>query len=581
MALSQGWFYRHLIFSDGTSYLDIAANYARGNWRAALNEYWSPLVPWILAVVMKIFHPSPYWQAAAQHFVNLGLFCLSLAALELFLAELARRAGRSAASELTLRIAGYTGLFWAGLHLIGVYECSPDMLAMLLLFVISFLLLRISRGAAGSGTYVAFGVLLGLGFLSRAAFLPLVAIYVAVVCAMLWRGGRHFIVPAALICASALLVMGPFVAALSVAKGRFTLGATGRLNYAWEICGAPLYIHWQGEPYDIGTPQHPTRKISVKPAAYTFVGPVPGAYPLWYEPSYWYAGVAPHLELGPQLRVLFRSNEYLAVLLLLEAPPVAIPALLLVFLSGWRRWLSRRGIAAYWFLLIPIAVYIELHCLVFLDRRYIAAALVIVWLCLLASLPAGGVSAAVRRWFNAGIQVLCGLFCIVFIAMRLAGPAGWAARDLVHRTEDEWNLEWMIAERLRDLGVGPGDRVAYIGDSMNADWVRLVNAQIVAEVPTTWYRPKHMPWSIMADRSGVRQFWEAAPEVRERILDEFRRVDATLVVADKVPPEATRDGWQTVLRPGTPHLPRSDEQMDYKTTAFLPLTTERAGLPRR
>src|SRR5579872_2090388 len=67
----QAWWTRHLIFSDGISYLDIADSYARGDWHHALNEYWSPLLPWLLAIVFRLFHPSTYWQVSTLHVINL------------------------------------------------------------------------------------------------------------------------------------------------------------------------------------------------------------------------------------------------------------------------------------------------------------------------------------------------------------------------------------------------------------------------------------------------------------------------------------------------------------------------------
>jgi hypothetical protein len=573
--LVQTWFHRHLIFSDGISYLEIAGNYARGDWSRALNDYWSPLYSWVLALALKLFHPAPYWQAATLHAVNFIAFCGSLAAFELFLTELIafqRRASFDAVSERTLRIAGYSVLMWAGLHLIDIGTCSPDMIAMALLFLISWLLLRIDKGAAGSSTYALFGLLLGLVYLARSAFLPVAALYLCVVWAMLRRRGTKPLRPAVWVASAALLVTAPFVTALSIARGHFTLGTAGRLNYAWEICGAARSIHWQGEPYDIGVPKHPTRKVSSDPPAYTFTDNVPGSYPLWYEPSYWYAGIAPHFELVPQLKVLAGSARFLLYLFLLS--PVVPPSFLWISVSGRRQWLSRHGIRAYWFLLLPMLVYIGLYCLVFLDRRYIAGSLAIVWVCLLASLPGGQLRSPLPlNAFNRSVQALSILSCLVFAGVKLAGPARLAWADLIHGRESEWNLEAMMAEQFRHFGVRAGDRIAYIGETINADWPRLLGARIVAEVPVLWVRYGNLNRFVTPDPTPVREFWRAPTGVRARILDAFRRAGAAIVVADKVPPTAAREGWEPVFPPGTPHLPWSKGQIpDYKTSAFLRLT---------
>lgn len=85
--LIQTWHMRHLVFSDGVSYLDIADHYVRGDWKNALNNYWSPLYPWVLALAFKSVKPSPYWQTAVLHAVNYIMFAAALGTLELFLAS--------------------------------------------------------------------------------------------------------------------------------------------------------------------------------------------------------------------------------------------------------------------------------------------------------------------------------------------------------------------------------------------------------------------------------------------------------------------------------------------------------------
>ncbi|HEX8986077.1 MAG TPA: hypothetical protein VF767_11605, partial [Bryobacteraceae bacterium] len=436
---------------------------------------------------------------------------------------------------------------------------------MALLFLLSFLLLRIERGAASSGTYAFFGLLLGVCYLARSAFLTVAGLYIVVVCVLLRHQKRSFVRPAVLMSASAVLVSAPFLTALAAAKGRFTLGTAGRLNYGWEICGAARSIHWQGEPYDIGVPKHTTTKISTRPAAYTFDGPVPGSYPLWYEPSYWYEGIQPHFEPIRQLKVLAGSARYLAYLFVLS--PVA-PVFLWSLLTGGSGWL-RQLTASYWFLLLPPLLYVGLYCLVFVDRRYVGGALVIVWICLLAS-----VGGPVRklRLVNGSVQALSILFCLAFLAVKFAEPVRLTWTDLIRGSESEWNLQWMVAQRLRQLGVRAGDRVAYIGEAINADWVRLDGARIVAEVPVLWVRYENLNRFVQPDPTEVKAFWSAAPETRARILEAFQRAGASMVIADSAPAASRREGWQSVFAAGTAHLPWSDGQLwDYKRSAFLML----------
>jgi hypothetical protein len=53
----------------------------------------------------------------------------------------------------------------------------------------------------------------------------------------------------------------------------------------------PAFRHWQGSKPGHADAQHPTRQIYGGPAVYEFATPIAGTYPVWYDPSYWYAGL--------------------------------------------------------------------------------------------------------------------------------------------------------------------------------------------------------------------------------------------------------------------------------------------------
>jgi hypothetical protein len=82
LGLVQAWYTRHLIYSDGVSYLEIAGYYAAGNWKAALNSYWSPLFSWILAGGMLLLRPSGYWQTGLIHLTNFAAYIACLVGFE-------------------------------------------------------------------------------------------------------------------------------------------------------------------------------------------------------------------------------------------------------------------------------------------------------------------------------------------------------------------------------------------------------------------------------------------------------------------------------------------------------------------
>ena len=54
----QAWISRYAMNPDGVSYLDIGDAYLRGDWKAAINGYWSPMYSVVLGTAMRILKPS-------------------------------------------------------------------------------------------------------------------------------------------------------------------------------------------------------------------------------------------------------------------------------------------------------------------------------------------------------------------------------------------------------------------------------------------------------------------------------------------------------------------------------------------
>ncbi|MFL6452306.1 MAG: ArnT family glycosyltransferase [Bryobacteraceae bacterium] len=568
---------RHRAFSDGVSYLAIARYYVAGDWHAALNSYWSPLYSWFLAALMIILRPSSYWEAALIHLANLLAYFAALVGFELFLGRLIQFQQRltegDGISEQTIRIAGYSTFLISTLLLIGIGYNSPDMVATAIGVFLAWLLLKVEAESARAWDYVLFGCLLGLGYLSRAAFAIFIPLYILFAAGLLRRSGkRNVLTPVLYSGIAALLISAPFVIALSVSKGRFTIGDAGKLNYGWEIAGAARSVHWQGEPYDIGKPIHPTHKVLDHPATYTFASPVPGSYPPWYEPAYWYEGIKPHLKLGPQLAVLGGSCKTLVFLFLTS--PISMPVIVLGYLMGWRRWLSRRGLLAYWFLLLPAAAYIGTFMVVYLDKRYVAGSLLVLWLCLLASIRVDRPS--LRAKANVAVQVLGVVFALGYLVGKLGAPTAYALDDLVHHRESEYNLNWMIAEGMKNAGLRPGDRIAWIGQSIDAEWASIDRVTIVAEVPVVWDRKEGLFRKVSANEKEIETFWSSSPEVKAKVFDAFRKEGAAFVIVDKIPSGVDQTGWHRLFPKGTPHLPWTGAQFDnWKTMAYYRLDPSR------
>lgn len=565
LGAAQTWYTRHRIFSDGISYLEIAREYANGNWHAAINAYWSPLYSWAVAVYLLIFRPGPYWDVSALHVVNFAMFLVSCWIFEKFLIELIRTrpAALAGFSAKTLTITGYLAILHGGLLMVGMGYVSPDMIAYFLTGLAAWLTLKVARSESPGWYFAALGVTLGFGYLDRTAFAPLSAFYI--LAAALLVKNRMQAIAVAVLCGGCMVVVGaPFAVALTMQKGAFTMGESGKLNYGWEVDGAARSTHWQGEPGDIGTPVHPTRIILTEPVpVYEFGQPVPGSYPPWRDPSYWYEGIQPHLKWKEQLTVL-GLNLRTTIILMATTPAFVICLLTLVLGRG-------RGIAAfkatpvYWALMLPAVAGIAMYCLVFIDKRYIAGFLVVLWLTALAGLPIP--EGRLGKYADLGAQAISLVFLLSMLIW-IRPALKMSIRDAVTRSESEYNVDWEMAHRYEGLGLKPGDRIAYVGSAISADWVRIVKAQVIAEVPVRWVRGRMMLNTVEAHEEYPTQFFKLDEASREKVYDTFRSAGAIMAVTNRIPAGGTAGDWKPLLDPKDARYPRAGGQELHQSPGY-------------
>ena len=539
------WTVRHTMNPDGVSYLDMGDAYLRGDWGVAVNAYWSPLYAWLLGLALLALKPSPYWEFAVVHFVNFAIYLCAMAAFHFLLRELIRH-HRTRTAELgpdrraTLPdwawwAFGYGLFVWSSLHLIGMKRVNPDLCAAVFLYLAAGLLLRIGRTSGSWGMFVLLGLVLGFGYLTKAAMFPLAFVFLAltyVVAADIRTAAPRLLVALT----SFLIVASPFIITLSRAKGRLTFGDSATLNYAWHIDGVKRYVHWQGEHLRGGVPRHPTRKILEQPAIYEFSSPIGGTYPPWYDASYWYEGVTPFLNPAYLARAFVLNAGHCAFKAFVGLTQFGLIAgLLMTWLAGDRRW-SCLGFdkVAHASLLIPALAALGMFCLVHVDARYIAAFIVLLWL---------GMFSGVRVPDSTEAQkvVCCGALAMVVLVwfgtvaetVRMGygpgGPTSWRdASDHPH---------WQVADGLARMGIRPGDKVACIGSGFEASyWARLARVNIVAELPPPHpaeFRPAYWSVDYFAD---------------PRILAAFSRTDAKAIVAEDVPASLARTGWRRIGR---------------------------------
>ena len=558
LGASEAWTVRHEVISDGVSYLAIAMAYVNGDWSQALNAYWSPLLSWLVALLVLLLRPSPYWQVATLHLVLFLSYVASLFAFEFFTRELILSQSSDGNAKplppTAIYIAGYCSVLFAGLSMVGNWFCSPDMMALALTLFLSGVVLRIRRTGGSTTLFLLLGIACALAYFARAAFVAPVAIYFAVVLVILYQQHRDLLRPALIMAGAIGLLTAPFIGAISKKEGYFTIGDAGKLNYAWEVDGAHRWVHWQGEPGDIGTPKHPTTLAVASPKTFVFPQPAVGSYAPWIDPSYWYAGVKPKLKLKEQTWLWIVNFSVLCNIIIRS--PLFFPVCLIAVLTSLRLWW--RNFLDLWVILLPIVAGIALYSLVYIERRYLAANLLVIWMAMLVCLRVN------KPWLQklAPIAIACCalLFAFVYVGTRLIYPVKDALSDLVHHREKVWNLNYLLAQRLLALGLCPGDEIGYVGPAMNAEWARLAHLRIVAEVPLMYSRSRRLLNNLhIDDPRQIERFFQLNEAEREPVLRTMRAAGAKMVVTDGYFSRNLATHWQRVLPQEQPHLPVLDK----------------------
>ncbi len=287
------WVGRYSMNPDGMCYLDLGDAFFHRKWFDAVNGYWSPLYSWLLGAALFVARPSRWWEFSVAHAVNFLIYLAAFFCFEFFLRSLREDLRGEAGynntsnwilSEQSFFAIGYALFLWSSLELITIWDFSPDLCVAAFVYLIAGLLLRIRRRSSFR-LFVVFGVVLGLAYLTKAVMFPLGFAFILIGLFCVPRPKRLGYV--LLVTSCFLAVSAPWLVALSRAKGRFTFGDSGRLNYSALVSPGGRIINWQGAPPGSGIPVHATRQLVKNPPVYEFATPVGGTYPPSFDPSYW------------------------------------------------------------------------------------------------------------------------------------------------------------------------------------------------------------------------------------------------------------------------------------------------------
>lgn len=539
----QAWANRYNQTADDIiSYLDIGDAYFRGDWDVAINAYWSPLYSWLLGFTLLILKPSPYWEFPVVKLVNFLVYLFSLFCFDFFLSKLIFYYNKQVSqcspnrafkiSKWVWLVAGYTLFLLSSLRWIGVQNDNPDMLVAAFVYLAAGLVLQIHLHSQHWFNFILLGAVLGLGYLSKAAMLPLAFVFLVV--SLFSVSNPLKVLPKVL---AALLVFtvltSPFVVAISTMKGRLTFSDSGKLNYAWLVTlQVKPYRFWQGNEPGSGIPEHPPRQIFENPEVFEFGTPLEVTYPPWHDPSYWYEGIKPEFNFIRQIKVL-AVNIFFYYQLFIGS--LIFAYLILVFVGG-KFWLSVKDLVNNWRLIIPAVAGLAIYMIAidmpasFMQTRYIAPFIVLLF---------AGVFSSVRLPDSQeSKRLIAGMTLATFLIVVSNQLFYQSAKNLwTVVTNSEQHIEWQVADSLNQLGVHSGEKVAILGAYYHPyyHWARLARVKIVAE--------------IVDEKS----FWDANAVVKSDVLETIEQTGAKIIVQKpgfEIPDAAIASGWRKLGKTG-------------------------------
>ncbi|MEO8372730.1 MAG: hypothetical protein ABI806_26335 [Candidatus Solibacter sp.] len=511
---------------DGTSYLDMATAALQSPGVLLKNGYWSPGYPALLAVMMAVLRPSPAAELHATFTLHWVIFLSALGSFTLLLRTV-MQCLRNSWPEF---IAFAYSLFLVANLRPTVWYITPDMLVQALVYAAAAFALKLLMPAASWKHAVGLGVILGAGYLTKAAVFPVALMLLAILFLRSHdRAARwNILLAAACFC----LVAAPLVLSLSLEKHRFTFGDTGKLNYAWSVGGLPPYAGWIGHPPENGSPIHPPHIVGEAPLILEFRGPLPGTLPIWYDASYWWDGLKTPFSMSRQIATFLATFT--------EAPSIqpllfALAALLLPLslLSSRVRSEVRSGGQQIWILLVWPASACLMYSLVVFHWRYIVAYIVMLGLGA-ATLFLQPLAAATRVRSLSAATILLALVCAVrlqSIALRALHP-DTGAQSISQDAQDTAASSNAVAETLHRMGIRPGDEISQLGYSLDCYYARRAGVRIVAQI-----------WENPDEYVNL-----AAPQV-EQILAKLKQLGIKALVSRNRAGFVNDQGW--IYVPGT------------------------------
>ena len=591
----------YLLDGDAVSYMDIADLLHAHRWAGAVNGYWHPLYPAVLAFAQIVFHPTRWNEIPAYCAANYAIFLLELIAVAFFARALDSLRTRTRVATEQPPLLSRGALTFLGLALVVIAAqrelaiglVRPDaLLQALMLFAFAMFLQSL---ATESLIYAPLmGLFFGLAYLTKSFAFVVALLSIAVMFAFqLWLQRRAIIrVLTNTVLATFVFgaVAGPYISALSHQKHRFDFGDSGALNYAWYVGGVEK-MHLEPPPISPTSSfgratvhlVHPEKQLLASPGIYSYRAEPYGTYPDWFDTTYFNERIIPHLD-APVLIKRDTRNAVLVVRYHFNHPEAWILLLLLIAFGArtrfgnWRRdnfWLPM--------ILLGLAMWI-LYGMVNVEERYVTLAYIVVLLPIFAVLHAPQPKAGQPGRTPSSWLPTASIAMIVLLAFLAAGESLRIALEQ-RRNETPLPHPWYnrdmfsAAHALQILGVQPGDEIACMGAQacLNQNyWARLAGVRILTEV----YNPN----------SNLFEQWAGLPN-RAQVLNVLRSQNAKVLVAQFDPRALNADsqaaqGWIRLDDTDLYAYPlavrdtlSSGARTTSSTPATLPWNTTREGGP--
>lgn len=298
--LAGALFNPYLNTADALSYFDISDAIRHHVWHSVVNAYFFPVYPGLLLIGRAVFGFRMKYELMAARLTD-AVIQMFFIASSVVLVNSVRAVVRSRGVRIDELIPERTLCVWAAtfayiLAMQDVSDIRPDALvsAFMILTAASFLFAIAENNLAA---FAAAGLFGALGEWTKAIAFPFFVL--CMVCVILANLRRFRVLKGLLMTILVFAVVaGPWIGAISRAKGRLTFGDSGRLTSAWVVNGADLF-----NPVNDPSIYHPGHAsahfkhagtlLSRDPVSFYFNDGIYGTLPQWYDASYWEAGLSP------------------------------------------------------------------------------------------------------------------------------------------------------------------------------------------------------------------------------------------------------------------------------------------------